>query len=429
MPCEVFISYSSKDKSVADALLDILERRGIGCWIAPRNINPGMDWAKSIVEAIDDSKIMALVFSAHSDASPQVLREVNHAVNRGVIILPIRIENILPSGSMGYFINVCHWFDALTPPIAHELERAAEIIGQILTVPAAIQGVSDRLSNPKPPPTQLKHARFRQKWQRPGVFNPASRQPVGGAREIHRVGGQVVIYHETDAGSGALSVLSAETGDVEFVVSLVGSPFELEDFALIGSSLYLRGSVSTTPQDVRWVQQVDCMAPTTPRVPGAPMQCVQCVEGRRYSAPVAQFNPECFLDLTLKEYNDLPWRDLRADISRPPDQRCAVDSRQLHYSDSRYQAIWRSPTESIMSVSTMLHDELSVLIRDGRIYCLGLEPGEGYPPGSSDGHWYRTIMDSPGGDLHVECQNCGYTEWYDRRGGQHPASKCPCCFY
>ena len=53
MAHDVFISYSSKDKLIADAACAILESKGIRCWIAPRDILPGADWGESIVDALE----------------------------------------------------------------------------------------------------------------------------------------------------------------------------------------------------------------------------------------------------------------------------------------------------------------------------------------------------------------------------------------
>ena len=52
MPHDVFISYSSKDKNVADAVCAVLERNGIRCWVAPRDVIPGIVWGTAIVGAI-----------------------------------------------------------------------------------------------------------------------------------------------------------------------------------------------------------------------------------------------------------------------------------------------------------------------------------------------------------------------------------------
>ena len=73
MAHDVFISYSKKDKAVADAICARLEQDGVRCWYAPRDIAPGADWAASIIEAIEKTKIMVLVFTDFANASRQVL--------------------------------------------------------------------------------------------------------------------------------------------------------------------------------------------------------------------------------------------------------------------------------------------------------------------------------------------------------------------
>lgn len=40
MAYDIFVSYSSKDKPVADAVVAGLEQKGIRCWIAPRDLTP-----------------------------------------------------------------------------------------------------------------------------------------------------------------------------------------------------------------------------------------------------------------------------------------------------------------------------------------------------------------------------------------------------
>ena len=100
MERDVFISYSHKDKAVADAICAKLEEDGIRCWYAPRDIVPGADWAASIVEAIKSVKVMILIFTDYSNSSQQVLREVNTAVANGVVIVPFKLTETLPSEGM-----------------------------------------------------------------------------------------------------------------------------------------------------------------------------------------------------------------------------------------------------------------------------------------------------------------------------------------
>ncbi len=84
---DVFVSYSSKDKTTCDALCATFENKGIRCWIAPRDILPGANWGEAIIRGIEQCQVMVLVFSAHSNESPQVKREVERAVSKGIPVI------------------------------------------------------------------------------------------------------------------------------------------------------------------------------------------------------------------------------------------------------------------------------------------------------------------------------------------------------
>lgn len=139
MAHDVFISYSSRDKPTADAVCAVLESKGIRCWIAPRDILPGSDWGESIIEAIQTSRVMVLVFSSHANESQQIKREVERAVNRGIPIIPLRIEDVAPTKSLEYFISTPHWLDAFTPPLERHLEYLSQTVRQILAGPVGAE--------------------------------------------------------------------------------------------------------------------------------------------------------------------------------------------------------------------------------------------------------------------------------------------------
>src|SRR6185503_8762067 len=132
MAHDVFISYSADDKPIADAMCSTLESKGIRCWIAPRDILPGMDGGGSITDAIASSRVMVLLLSSNSNASQQVKREVERAVNKEVIVIPFRIEDVTLSKSLEYQLSLTHWMDAITPPIEKHLQTLAEKVRQIL---------------------------------------------------------------------------------------------------------------------------------------------------------------------------------------------------------------------------------------------------------------------------------------------------------
>jgi hypothetical protein len=132
MAHDVFISYASEDKITADAVCARLESHRIRCWIAPRDVLPSMDYGQALVEAIKQSRLVVLVFSARSNDSAHVKREVERAVSKGIPILPFRIEDVTPSSSLEFFIAGAHWLDALTPPLERHLERLAETVELLL---------------------------------------------------------------------------------------------------------------------------------------------------------------------------------------------------------------------------------------------------------------------------------------------------------
>jgi len=129
---DVFLSHSAKDKPVADAICARLEQSGIRVWIAPRDIQPGANWGEAIIEALEGCRAMVIVFSASANASPQVLREVERAVGKGVAVIPFRIENVTPSKAMEYFLSSPHWLDALTPPLETHVEELVASIARLL---------------------------------------------------------------------------------------------------------------------------------------------------------------------------------------------------------------------------------------------------------------------------------------------------------
>lgn len=132
MSLDVFLSHSNVDKVFADAICHRLEAADIRCWVAPRDIRPGEDWAEAIINAMDQASMLVLIFSASANASPQVRREVERAVNKGLMVLPFRIENVPLSKSLEYFISTQHWLDAITGDLDEHLSELCSIVSHML---------------------------------------------------------------------------------------------------------------------------------------------------------------------------------------------------------------------------------------------------------------------------------------------------------
>ncbi len=113
---EVFISHSSKERTRATDICNVLEKNGISCWIAPRNVIGGMPYAEEIVHAIKDCKIILLIASASINASEQIMNEIEIAVNNSKIILPFKIDEVEYNDSYKYYLNRKHWIEAVPNP-------------------------------------------------------------------------------------------------------------------------------------------------------------------------------------------------------------------------------------------------------------------------------------------------------------------------
>lgn len=132
MTHDVFISYSIRDKDIAYDITVNLEKKGIRCWIAPRDILPGKNWGESIIGALYESKALVLILSSNSNKSPQIVRELEKSVDASVPIILFRVEDILPPDSILYFIGNVYWLDALTSPLEEHIINLIKLLNNIL---------------------------------------------------------------------------------------------------------------------------------------------------------------------------------------------------------------------------------------------------------------------------------------------------------
>ena len=131
MTHDVFISHSSKDKTIADAVCAILEKEEIPCWIARRDIDSGR-YAKSIVNAIDNSELFVVILSENSDSSKHVANEVIRAFNQGKIIIPFCIKNFELGPELSYFLEGEDWVIAIKKPCRDHILKLAVKIKNVL---------------------------------------------------------------------------------------------------------------------------------------------------------------------------------------------------------------------------------------------------------------------------------------------------------
>ncbi|MBR6382653.1 MAG: toll/interleukin-1 receptor domain-containing protein [Lachnospiraceae bacterium] len=129
---DVFLSYSSENKNVADAIVSEFEAHNIKCWYAPRDIMPGEEWVTAIANALENCKILVLVYTDESNSSRQVMNEVAMAFNAGKTIVPFRLTENKMSSEFEYYLTRVHWLDAVTPPLMEKIESLRDYIEIIL---------------------------------------------------------------------------------------------------------------------------------------------------------------------------------------------------------------------------------------------------------------------------------------------------------
>jgi hypothetical protein len=120
---DVFISHARKDEKIAETICESLESARIRCWIAPRDIPTGEDWAKAVRSAIGSSRLMVLVFSENANAATHIEREIANAFYTGRIIMPLRLDSSVPRRSFLSYLDGVGWSDSVNPPAEQNLQE------------------------------------------------------------------------------------------------------------------------------------------------------------------------------------------------------------------------------------------------------------------------------------------------------------------
>jgi uncharacterized membrane protein len=137
---DIFVSYSQHDREAAERVCTILEHSGFTCWIAPRDILPSMTWATSIVQAIKQCRVMVLVFSGNANRSDQIPREVTLAEQQRVRVIPVRIENVRPTGDPEYYLPSTQWLDLFPKPLEAYTPEILRVVTALLAQQKATAG-------------------------------------------------------------------------------------------------------------------------------------------------------------------------------------------------------------------------------------------------------------------------------------------------
>ncbi|HEY1336061.1 MAG TPA: SUMF1/EgtB/PvdO family nonheme iron enzyme [Bryobacteraceae bacterium] len=136
----VFISYSSTDHQAAEQICTALEKSGYGCWIAPRDIEPGADYPTAILNGVEQARVVVVIISEAAVASPHILTEIGHAFGDKKPIIPFRLSDAKLPPNFDYFLSMSQWLEATDGCTSENLARLNEAVGQALSgAPAAVQ--------------------------------------------------------------------------------------------------------------------------------------------------------------------------------------------------------------------------------------------------------------------------------------------------
>ena len=111
MAAPVFISYSSKDQADRPDALPGAGGAGQNCWIAGRDVRPGENFQEAIVRALREARVMVLVFTSNANNSEEIKKEVVLAGRHHVTVVPVRVEDVMPSDAFAYEFATRQWID------------------------------------------------------------------------------------------------------------------------------------------------------------------------------------------------------------------------------------------------------------------------------------------------------------------------------
>ena len=153
----LFISYASHDVAVADAIVEALERHGLKCWIAPRDVKAGALYADSIVRAISGAKAFVVVLSESAIASSHVGKEVERASSKKRPIIALRVDAAPLTPALEYFLSESQWVEARAGNMEAAYSRLIDAIrepeqtgpGIIPAVPSGTSAGTASAAHPK----------------------------------------------------------------------------------------------------------------------------------------------------------------------------------------------------------------------------------------------------------------------------------------
>jgi TolB-like protein len=161
MAGEIFISYRRTDEAWARLLHAQLQAEGVEAWYDAQ-VGAGQDWRATTAKALQSSRIFVLLFSKTAAESEDIAKELAAAIFSKKLVVPVRIENVEPTGAFLYELASRNWVNAFEDTEA-KLAELAQSLAKLVKEGIKDESILlfDRNASSKVKPPWLKRNRFR----------------------------------------------------------------------------------------------------------------------------------------------------------------------------------------------------------------------------------------------------------------------------
>lgn len=133
---DVFISFSTVQQDVAVGIKSYLEGAGVTSWCSAVDVPGGANWDDEVAAALESTAIVLLLLTESANASRHVKNEIVTAGDLELKILPCRIQDFRPTGSLRLQLARSNWIDMFPGEVSDHYPRVLLEVCRALGRPA-----------------------------------------------------------------------------------------------------------------------------------------------------------------------------------------------------------------------------------------------------------------------------------------------------
>lgn len=126
----VFISHSHSDNAIADEIYNYLSLNGMRCWIDLHDIPAGVPYAQAIMEGLQTSDSLVVLYSKNVIESHDMLDEIQEAHTTQKKIIPFLLDDTPMVGQFRYYLARRQWINAYPEYEKHLQELLYALTGR-----------------------------------------------------------------------------------------------------------------------------------------------------------------------------------------------------------------------------------------------------------------------------------------------------------